>query len=106
MHSLYLAAIEGATIGAAAAATIVGLGLGFFFRKWQETLKKAAAAAEFEAAKKTAEADAAKIIAKAEADARTEFISQRKTFDSDTESTRKELRAEEKRLAKREDLID
>jgi len=106
MHLSYLAAIEGATIGAAAVAAVIGIAAGFMFRRWQETLKKAAIEAEFQAAKKTAEADAAKIIAKAEADARAEFIAQRKTFDSDTESTRKELRTEEKRLAKREDLID
>ncbi|MCP4376854.1 MAG: DUF3552 domain-containing protein, partial [bacterium] len=104
MHLICLANIDPVTIGGIGAA--IGFSIGIGIRLWQEKLKQAAMAGQLEAAKKTAEAEAAKIVAQAESEARTEFINQRKTFDSDTESTRKELRAEEKRLAKREDMID
>jgi len=105
MHLLYLAN-TGLTVGLCVVGIGAGLAGGIFLRLWQERLKKAALASELDASKKTAEAEAAKIIAQAEANAQSEFIAQRKKFDSETASTRKELRSEEKRLAKREDMID
>jgi ribonuclease Y len=62
--------------------------------------------AELEAERAAARAEAQKIIAQAEAQAKSEFIRRREKFDADTEATRQELRTEEKRVAKREDLID
>ncbi len=61
---------------------------------------------ELAAAKNAAEAEAQKIIAQAEAKAKSEYLQRREQFDSETEATRKELREEEKRLSKREDIID
>ena len=61
---------------------------------------------ELAAQRAAAEAEAQKIVAQAEAKAKTEFIARREQFDRETDETRKELRAEEKRLAKREDLVD
>ncbi len=68
--------------------------------------RRAAAEKELAAMRAAAEAEAQKIIAQAEAEAKTEFISRREKFDADTEATRVELRAEEKRLSKREDMTD
>jgi len=61
---------------------------------------------ELDALKAAAAAEAERIKAKAEADAQAEFIRRREQFDRETERTRQELRGEEKRIAKREDLID
>ncbi|MCJ7545015.1 MAG: ribonuclease Y [Phycisphaerae bacterium] len=61
---------------------------------------------EMAAIRAAAEAQAQKILAQAEAEAKTELIRRREKFDADTEATRNELRAEEKRVSKREDMID
>ncbi len=59
-----------------------------------------------DAMKTAAEADAQKIIAQAEVNAKSELIRMREKFDTETNSTRQELRSEEKRMAKRSDMID
>ena len=61
---------------------------------------------EIGALTKTAETESAKIIAQAEAQAKSEFLKRREEFDTDTKAARQELRTEEKRVSKREDLID
>ncbi len=68
--------------------------------------RRAAAEKELAALRAAAEAQAQKILAQAESEAKTEFIRRREKFDADTEATRSELRTEEKRLSKREDMID
>jgi ribonuclease Y len=68
--------------------------------------RRAAAEQEMAAIRAAAAAEAQKILAQAEAEAKTEFIRRREKFDADTEATRNELRAEEKRVSKREDMID
>ncbi|HQL72614.1 MAG TPA: ribonuclease Y [Phycisphaerae bacterium] len=71
-----------------------------------ERARRSGVEAEIAATKTAADAEAQKIIAQAEAKAKSEFISRREEFDNETEATRKELRTEEKRLSKREDMID
>ncbi|MFA6133287.1 MAG: ribonuclease Y [Phycisphaerae bacterium] len=68
--------------------------------------RRAASEKEMQAIRAAAEAQAQKILAQAEAEANAEVIRRREKFDSDTENTRTELRAEEKRVAKREDMLD
>ena len=68
--------------------------------------KRAAIEKELQAAQNAAKSEAQKIIAQAEAQAKTEFIKSREQFDKETEQTRKELREEERRITKREDLTD
>ena len=68
--------------------------------------KRAAIEKELQAAQNAAKSEAQKIIAQAEAQAKTEFIKSREKFDTDTETTRQELREEERRITKREDLTD
>ena len=70
-------------------------------RARRETLQK-----EIAATRAAAEAEAQKLVAQAQAEAKTAYLTNRERFDAETESTRKELREEEKRLSKREDLID
>ena len=74
--------------------------------KVMERSRRTAARKEFEAAKAAAEAHAQKIVAQAEAEAKSQFLQRREAFDAKTESISEELRAEEKRLAKRGDSID
>jgi ribonuclease Y len=61
---------------------------------------------ELETRKAAAVAEAQKTVAQAEAQAKSEFLRRREQFDAETESTRQELRAEEKRFSKREDMTD
>jgi len=88
------------------AGAIILVVLTAFVMKLLERAKRADLIKEINALRTTAEAEAEIIIAKAEAEAQSEFIAQRKKFDTDTEATRRELRDEEKRLSKREDMVD
>jgi len=71
-----------------------------------QRLRKATFNKELRMLRTAAEAEAAKIVAEARASAEQEFITRRERFDEQTESTRAELKAEEKRLAKRSDMAD
>jgi ribonuclease Y len=84
----------------------VGLLLGFGLKYWLERVRRATIGKEFAAMRATAEAEITKIKARAEVEAKSEFIRQREQFDRETDATRQELRDEEKRIAKREDMID
>ena len=95
----------------AAAAIAVAVGVvcavaGFAVKAWMERIRRATTERELAAARAAAEAKAQSIIAQAEADAKSQFLRRRELFDKETEATRQELRAEEKRLAKREDMLD
>jgi len=68
--------------------------------------RRAGARSEAEAIVNAAQAEAANITRQAEIEAKDEYLRRREAFDSDTAEARKELHAEERRLAKREDLID
>ena len=68
--------------------------------------RRIAAEKELDAIRAAAEAQAQKILAQAEVEAKTEFIRHREKFDADTEAMKNDLRAEEKRISKREDMID
>jgi ribonuclease Y len=71
-----------------------------------DRVKRSNVERDMQLAKATAENEAQKILAQAEAKAKTEFIQRRQQFDQETEASRQELRGEEKRIAKREDLLD
>ncbi len=88
------------------AGIMVGLIIGGGVKTLIERAKKTASERELAAGKVAADAEAQKIIAQAEAQAKSEFLRRREQFDSETGTARQELRTEEKRLAKREDLID
>ncbi len=68
--------------------------------------RRAAAEKELAAKRQASEAEGQKIIAQAEAQAKTALIASRTQFDAETEAKRQELRSEEKRLSKREDTLD
>ena len=87
-------------------AGLVLVGLTILVMKLLERSRRGAANKEIEALQAAARAEAQKVVAQAEAKAKSEFISRREEFDKETETTRKELRNEERRLAKREDMID
>ena len=86
-------------------AILLVLGTGVFF-KLLERSRRGVAERELDARRSAAEADAQKLIAQAEARAKSEFIDRRKQFDAETEVARQEVRAEEKRIGKRADLLD
>ena len=99
-------AAETSDIGMAGLTLGIGVLVGVFVMLLIQYTKRQTLEKELAAHKAISESEAQKIIAQAEAKAKSEFISQREKFDSDTETTRMELRTEEKRIAKREDLID
>ena len=88
-----------------AGAILLVLGTGMVF-KLLERSRRGVAEQELAARRSAAESEAQKLIAQAEARAKTEFIDRRKQFDAETEASRQELRAEEKRIGKRGDLLD
>jgi len=96
--------------GLAGVIGVVGFLLGaaviFVAKLYTEAMRRATAEAETRALKAAAEAEAQKIRAQAEAQAKSKFLRRREQFDMETESTRQEIRTEEKRLAKRGDAID
>jgi len=103
---LMFSQMTGTQIGLAIAGCLAGVLAGFALRFWVEKSRRAATDKELQAARLASEAEAQKILAQAEAKAKSEFIARREQFDKETEDTRQELRAEEKRLAKRADLVD
>jgi len=82
------------------------VGLTILIVRILERSKRSAAENALAATKAAAKAEAEKIIAQAEAQAKSDLIARREQFDKETEGSRKQLRNEEKRLAKREDMID
>ncbi len=88
----------------------VGALLGFLIRGgmsiYLDRAKRDAAEKELAASRAAAEAEAQKVIAQAQSEAKSEFLRLREQFDKETEATRQEVKSEEKRIAKREDLID
>lgn len=106
MHPYSLAALDQGDFIVGAFALIAGSALGVLLRLYFERVKRISLDKELESMKATAQSEAEKIVAVAEAKAKSEFINRREQFDQETDQTRKEMRAEEKRLAKREDFID
>ena len=77
-----------------------------FVMKLLERARKVGLDKEIQAIRAAAEAQAQKVLAQAEAQAKDELIQIREQFRKETEGIRQELRAEEKRVSKREDIID
>lgn len=94
------------TVAIALGAFVLGAGLTYALKMWMEATRRAAAEQQLAADKAAAQAESQKIIAQAEAQAKTEFIKRREQFDAETAKGREDLRQEERRLAKREDLLD
>ncbi len=93
------------TVGVAAG-LLGGIGLGLGIRLLLDRLRKVSLEKELQARIDAAEAQADRVKARAETEAKSQFIKRREEFDGETQSIRQELRQEEKRLGKREDLID
>jgi len=107
MQSVFLLASgEALPIALAFAAAIVVLAAIAFAAWLLNRGRQARAKAELAAQKATAQAEAQRIVAQAEAQAKTELLKLREKFDHESESARQELRSEEKRIAKRDDLVD
>ena len=88
------------------ACSLLGVLIGMWIRHAVERSRRVAIDAELAASRHASEAEAKGIVAQAEAQAKSYLIAQREKFDAETETTRQQLRGEEKRLAKREDLLD
>jgi len=88
------------------ASAIILVCLGAATMKLIERARRQRTEKEIQSLTKAAETEAEKILAQAEARAQSEFLKRREEFDADTKSARQELRTEEKRLSKREDLTD
>jgi ribonuclease Y len=99
-------AVEGLTIGLIAAALIVGLIIGAFVVASLRGQTLARAKSEAEQIKSKAESDAKAIAERARMDADRLALERKSAIDSEQEKSRNEMREAEKRIAKREDLID
>lgn len=107
MHSgLFLSQITSGMAILVAVSVLVGVIIGLMVRILTERLQRRSLAEEIQARRAAAEAEAERIKAQAQAEARSELLAQRKEFDEETKNIRAELREEEKRLVKREDLVD
>ena len=98
--------LSGPQVALLFASAIVCVVIGGGIMHWMQRSRRVGDMKELAAVKTTAEAEALRILAQAEAETKTEFIKRREQFDHETESSRKELREEERRLAKREDLME
>ncbi len=85
---------------------IVGVIGALVIRAFLVRRQEKARSQEIEARRAAAEAEAERIKAQAQAEAKSEFIARRSEFDQETKSIKAELRDDEKRLSKREDLIN
>ncbi len=94
------------TVSAAGAGLLAGAALALVARTLIARLQKTSLQKEIQARIDAADAQAERLKAQAEAEAKSEYIRRREQFDAETQGVRAELRDEEKRLSKREDLID
>jgi ribonucrease Y len=94
---------EIAMVFVAAIATVCVAGVVIW---WLGRARQQKAQSELAAQKAAAQAEAQRIVAQAEAQAKTELLRLREKFDQESEAARQELRNEEKRIGKREDLVD
>ncbi|RLG36699.1 MAG: ribonuclease Y [Thermoproteota archaeon] len=101
-----LSQITSGTAILVAVSVVIGIGIGLIIRVLTERIQKRSLAEEIRARRAAAAAEAERIKAQAVAEARDELLAQRREFDEETKNIRAELREEEKRLAKREDLVD
>ena len=85
---------------------IAAIAVVYFVMKRQGNTKNRTIEAELSARRAAAESEAQKIVAQAEAQAKSDLLRLRQKQDAETETMRQDLRAEEKRLTKREDLVD
>ena len=106
MELSILAVPDPVVIGIVVLAIVLAAGAGFAVKSWLERLRHATTCKELDAVKIAAGSEAKRILAQAEADAKTEFIRRREQLDKEAETARQELRTEERRVAKRDDLID
>ncbi|HHH76559.1 MAG TPA: DUF3552 domain-containing protein, partial [Phycisphaerae bacterium] len=99
-------AVEAPLIITAVVSIVAGLIVGIAIKFWLEKTRRTTFEKELNAERAAAEAEAAKIIAQGEANAKSEAIAHREKFDNETAQTRKELKSDEASLSKRKDLLD
>ncbi len=101
-----LAVVTGRDVAIVVIALGIGVIAGMVIRAIGAKLQKGSLEKEIQARIAAAEAEAQRVKAQAEAEAKSEFIRRREELDIETKAGRAEVRAEEKRVSKREDLID
>ncbi|HMN39543.1 MAG TPA: ribonuclease Y [Phycisphaerales bacterium] len=101
-----LAAIDGLSIGIAAAALVVGLIVGAFVVTAMRGQTLARAKSEAAEIKSRAESEAKTIAERAKVEGDRLALERKSSIDAEQEKSRAEMREAEKRIAKREDLID
>jgi len=105
LHALG-AVITPEVVGAMVIGLVIG-SLGAALVRWVlAKLQKTSLEKEIQDQISAAKADAERIMAQAEVEAKSEFIRRREEFDAETKSVRGDLRTEERRVSKREDMID
>jgi ribonuclease Y len=85
---------------------LAALGIMVYLTRQRDRARQQQAKAEIDAQRVAAQADAQRIAAQAEAQAKIELLKLREKVDQESDTVRQELRTEEKRIAKREDMVD
>jgi ribonuclease Y len=101
-----LAMEAGAAIGLAAVALVVGVIIGATIVSSIRGRTISKARAEADQLRAQAETEARNLTQKAQLDAEKLVLEKRQAFETEAENARREIRETEKRLTKREDLLD
>jgi ribonucrease Y len=99
-------AVSGEFLGIGAAAAVIGAIVGFVVAGLVRGQSAAKSRAEIDALKSAAQREAAAITDRAKVDADKAVMERRSAFEQEAETSRRDIRETEKRLAKREDLLD
>ncbi len=101
-----LSQISGETAAVVLVSLVVGIAGSLVIRAILVRRQEKVLGQEIEVRLAAAESEAQRIKAQAQAEAKSEFITRRNEFDEETKNAKAELRNEEKRISKREDLIN
>ncbi len=96
----------GETVAVVLVSLVVGIVGSLVIRAFLVRRQEKVLGQEIEVRLAAAESEAERIKAQAQVEAKSEFITRRNEFDEETKTARAELRSEEKRISKREDLIN
>ena len=106
VQHVMLAELDGAAIGIAAGALVVGVVIGFLLVRFLGGLTIGRAQSEAARLRDQAAAEGRNAVEKAKVDSERQLLEDKKRAEEEIEKVRGEVREEEKRLGKRQDMID
>ncbi len=106
IHSVTLALADAAAAAVGVVALVIGIAIGFFIVASLRNKTLSAARTEAERLRQDAQTDARNAVQKAQLDSEKLVLEKRQAIEAEQEGARREIRETEKRLSKREDLLD